>query len=56
MQPLRAAQVPDFLYAALDTTACAAFIKESRMKLANVNQILRKSGSKRAQRRQEHQG
>ena len=22
---------PDFLYAALDTTACAAFIKESRI-------------------------
>ena len=22
---------PDFLYAALDTTACAAFVKESRM-------------------------
>jgi hypothetical protein len=35
---------PDFLYAALDTTACAAFIKESRMKFANANQLHRKSG------------
>ena len=26
----------DFLYAALDTTACAAFVKESRMKCAEV--------------------
>ncbi len=43
MPPLPAAQVPDFLYAALDTAACAAFLKESRMKIANVNQILRKS-------------
>jgi hypothetical protein len=28
---------PDFLYAALDTTACAAFIKESRMNFAEAN-------------------
>ncbi len=35
---------PDFLYAALDTTACAAFIEESRMKFANANQLHRKSG------------
>ncbi len=27
---------PDFLYAAPDTTACAAFIKESRMNFANA--------------------
>ena len=27
---------PDFLYAALDTTACAAFFKESRMKCAEA--------------------
>ena len=27
---------PDFLYAALDTTACAAFIKESRMNFVNA--------------------
>jgi hypothetical protein len=36
--------LPDFLYAALDTTACAAFIKESRMNLANANKLHRKSG------------
>jgi hypothetical protein len=36
--------VPDFLYAALDTTACAAFIKESRMKFANANRLHRESG------------
>jgi L-rhamnose isomerase / sugar isomerase len=35
---------PDFLHAALDTTACTAFIKESRMNLANANQLHRKSG------------
>jgi hypothetical protein len=34
---------PDFLHAALDTTACAA-IKESRMKFVNANQLHRKSG------------
>jgi hypothetical protein len=34
---------PDFLYAALDTTACAAFITESRMNFANANQPHRKS-------------
>jgi hydroxymethylpyrimidine/phosphomethylpyrimidine kinase len=28
---------PDFLYAALDATACAAFIKESRMNFAEAN-------------------
>jgi hypothetical protein len=33
---------PNFLYAALDATACAAFIKESRMKFANANQLHRK--------------
>jgi hypothetical protein len=33
---------PDFLYAALDTTACAAFIKESRMNFANASQLHRK--------------
>ncbi len=37
------ALAPDFLYAALDTTACAAFIKESRMNFANAGQV-RKSG------------
>jgi hypothetical protein len=30
---------PDFLHAAPDTTACAAFIKESRMNFANANQL-----------------
>jgi ferredoxin len=35
---------PNFLYAAPDTTASAAFIKESRMKFANANQLQRKSG------------
>jgi hypothetical protein len=37
------ALTPDFLYAALDTTACAAFITESRMNFANANQPHRKS-------------
>jgi hypothetical protein len=31
-------------HAALKTTACAAFSKESRMKLANATNINRKSG------------
>ena len=35
---------PDFLYAALDRKVCAAFIKESRMKFTNANQLHRKSG------------
>jgi hypothetical protein len=35
---------PDFPYAALDTTACAAFIKESRKNFANANHLHRKSG------------
>ena len=38
---------PDFLYAALEMTACAAFIKESRMNFANANQLRRKSGPSR---------
>jgi hypothetical protein len=37
---------PDFLYAAPDTTACAAFSKESRMKFANATKFHRKSGGK----------
>jgi hypothetical protein len=36
---------PDFLQAAPDTTACAAFIKESRMNFTKANQLYRKSGS-----------
>jgi prolipoprotein diacylglyceryltransferase len=39
------ARRPDFLYVALDTTACAAFIKESRMKLDNATKLHRKSGA-----------
>jgi hypothetical protein len=35
---------PDFLYTALDTAACAAFIEESRMKCASTNKLHRKSG------------
>jgi 4Fe-4S ferredoxin len=41
---------PDFLYAAPDTTASAAFIKESRMNFANANQLHRKSGEAGAYR------
>jgi hypothetical protein len=35
---------PDFLYAALDMTACAAFSRESRMRFANASKLHRKSG------------
>jgi tetratricopeptide (TPR) repeat protein len=35
---------PDFLYAALDKVACAAFIEESRMNFANATKLHRKSG------------
>jgi hypothetical protein len=35
---------PDFLYAAPDKTACAAFSKESRMRFANAIKLHRKSG------------
>jgi hypothetical protein len=35
---------PDFLHGALPTAACAAFIKESRMKFANASKLHRKSG------------
>ena len=35
---------PDFLYAAPDMSACAAFSKESRMKFANATKLHRKSG------------
>ena len=43
-RPISFHDAPDFLYAALDTTACAAFIKESRMQFAIANQLHRKSG------------
>ena len=33
---------PDFLHGAPPTTACAAFIKESRMKLVNAGKLDRK--------------
>jgi hypothetical protein len=36
---------PDFLYAALETSACAAFFTESRMRLMDSNKLHRKSGS-----------
>jgi hypothetical protein len=35
---------PDFLHMAPNRSACAAFIKESRMKFANANNLHRKSG------------
>jgi hypothetical protein len=35
---------PDFLHGAPPTPACAAFIKESRMKFANASKLDRKSG------------
>jgi hypothetical protein len=35
---------PDFLHAALDATAYAAFIKESRKKRAGAAKLHRKSG------------
>jgi hypothetical protein len=41
---------PDFLYAASDTTACVAFFKESRMKLANATELNRKSGAQPLER------
>jgi hypothetical protein len=36
--------IPGFPHAALDTTACAALVRESRMKCINVNQLHKKSG------------
>ena len=42
---------PDFLYAALDATAYAAFVKESRKKRAGANKLHRKSGEARDQSR-----
>jgi len=35
---------PDFLHGAPPIAACAAFIKESRMKFANAGKLNRKSG------------
>jgi hypothetical protein len=36
--------VPDFLHGTPPTGACAAFIKESRMKFVNARELDRKSG------------
>ena len=41
---------PDFLYAAQDTTACAAFIKESRMNLDKANKLPGNPGKQTAAR------
>ena len=42
---------PDFLYVALDATAYAAFVKESRKKRAGATQLHRKSREARDQSR-----
>jgi phosphatidylglycerol:prolipoprotein diacylglycerol transferase len=39
------ARGPDFLHVEQDTTECAAFVKESRMKLDNATKLRRKSGA-----------
>jgi hypothetical protein len=41
---------PDFLHGAPPTPACAAFIKESRMKCANASKLDRKSGVRSGER------
>jgi hypothetical protein len=41
---------PDFLHVAPPTAACAAFIKESRMKFANASKLHRKSGVRPGER------
>jgi hypothetical protein len=41
---------PDFLHEVLPTSACAAFIKESRMKFANASKFHRKSGVRHGER------
>ena len=42
--PLNERDTPNFLHAAPDMTACAAFIKESRMDFANAHKPLREIG------------
>ena len=42
---------PDLLYAALDATAYAAFVKESRNKRAGATKLHRKSGKAQDQSR-----
>jgi hypothetical protein len=39
MENRRGLPYPDFRLAALDTTTCAAFIKESRMKFADATEL-----------------
>jgi hypothetical protein len=46
---------PDFLYAALDATAYAAFVKESRKRCAGATKLHRKSGEARNQSRDSSQ-
>jgi hypothetical protein len=41
---------PNFLHAALDRTACAALIKESRMKFREPTKLHRKSGMRGTRR------
>jgi hypothetical protein len=43
---------PDFLYVALDATAYAAFVMESRKKRAGATKLHRKSGEARDQSRE----
>src|SRR5882757_10121258 len=43
--------VPDFLHGAPPTDACAAFIKESRIKFVNARELDRKSGVRPTARR-----
>jgi hypothetical protein len=40
----KTSETPNFLYAALDRTACAPFIKERRRKFWEPTKLLRKSG------------
>jgi hypothetical protein len=47
---------PDFLYAAPDATAYAAFVKESRKKRAGATKLHRKSGEARDQSRDSFTG
>jgi hypothetical protein len=44
LRPSFSAHGPDFLHGAPPTDACAAFIKESRMKFVNARELDRKSG------------
>jgi hypothetical protein len=46
--PLSSRPDPDSCYAAQDTAACAAFIKESRMELINAMELDRNPGERSA--------